>query len=65
MKADNRLIDIIEDHALIVDFIDHVACGIENGSAMPEFVPVLNDGVVTDNLSKIAETITMLREKLL
>lgn len=65
MKASDRLINIIEDHACITQFIDAVCCALENGTDMPNFVPVCNDTVLTDQLGKIAETITNLRKKLL
>ena len=65
MENNMRLIDIVEDHAMIVHTIDSIACSIENGTEMPNFIPVLNDTLVTDQLGKICETITKLRKKLL
>lgn len=61
MKTDSDMLEIVEDHVRIVDFIDHIVCAIENGTAMPNFVPVLHDLLVTDQLGRIAEAITSLR----
>jgi len=61
MDAGNRFLDIIEDYANITHFIDSLACALENGSDLPNFVPVLNDTLITDHLSKIAEAINKLR----
>lgn len=56
MKASDRLLNIIEDHANITQFIDQVCCALENGDRqMPNFVPVLHDTLVTDQLGLIAE----------
>ena len=57
MKASNRMVNIIEDHACICHFIDCLCTSIENGTELPNFVPVLNDALVTDQLGKIAEVI--------
>lgn len=65
MKVNDRIVNIIEDHACITQFLDGICCAIENGTDMPNFVPVCNDTIVTDQLGKIAETITNLRKKLL
>lgn len=55
MKASDRMIDIVEDHACITQFLDQVCCALENdGMEMPNFVPVLHDTVVTDQLGIIA-----------
>lgn len=60
-RVSERMINIIEDHAMIVHAIDSIACAIKNGTAMPNFIPVLNDTVVTDHLSKICECINKSR----
>jgi len=65
MERSDRLIDIIEDHASVCQFIDCVNAAISNGTDMPNFVPVLHDTLLTDQLGFIAETITNLRKKLL
>lgn len=57
MKASDRLINIIEDHANITQFLDQVCCALENGTEMPNFVPVLHDTLVTDQLGVIAENL--------
>lgn len=65
MENSERLINIIEDHANICQFLDGVHTAIINGTEMPNYVPVLNDTLLTDQLGIIAETITNLRKKLL
>ena len=57
MKNSDRLINIIEDHALMVHAIDSIYCALENGTPMPNFIPVLNDTLITDQLSRIAEAL--------
>lgn len=59
----DREINIIQDHACIVHFIDSLSTAIENNDDLPNFVPVLNDTLVTDQLSMIAETICKLRDR--
>lgn len=58
-------IEKIEDHTRVCDVIDAICCAIENGTDMPNYVPVCNDLMLTDQLGKICETITTLRKKLL
>lgn len=65
MKADEKILNIIEDHANIVHAIDSICCSIENGTEMPNYIPVLNDLMITDQLSLINETIKKLRQKLM
>ena len=57
MKPSQRLLDIIEDHESIVQTLDAICCAMENNTPMPNFIPVLNDLVVTDQLSKIVEAL--------
>lgn len=55
MKVNDRIINIIEDHACITQFLDQLSCAIENDDTeMPNFVPVLHDTLVTDQLGRIA-----------
>lgn len=61
----DRVVNIIEDHANITQFIDQMATAIDNGTDMPNFVPILHDTLMTDLLCKVSETITNLRKKLL
>lgn len=61
MEATDRLIDIIEDHESIVQCIDSIVCAMENGTELPNFVPVLNDTVVSDHLSRICEKMRELK----
>jgi len=65
MEGINRIVDIVEDHESITQTLDAIATAIESGEPMPTMIPILNDLVVTDQLSKICETITELRKKLL
>ena len=61
MKASDRIVNIIEDHALICHFLDSVVCALENGTELPNFVPVLNDTLITDHLSTITERLKGLK----
>ena len=65
MENSDKLINIIEDFAMMRHAVDSICCAIENGTDMPNFIPVMNDAVLTDQLCKISETITALRRKLL
>lgn len=64
-SAENRTIDMMQDYVRVTDTIDYICCAIENGTDMPNNIPVCNDTVLTDQLSRICETITNLRKKLL
>lgn len=59
------VVEKLEDHARVCDTIDAICCALENGTSMPNFIPMCNDGMLTDQLGKIAEHITLLRDKLL
>lgn len=65
MKVTGKVLEIVQDHTRVTDTIDSICCAIENGTDMPNFIPVCNDMMVSDQLGKIAETITNLRKKLL
>ena len=58
-----QVIGIIQDHTRVTDTIDSICCAIENGTEMPNFIPVCNDSMVSDQLGKICEEITKLRKK--
>lgn len=58
-----QVIEIIQDHTRVTDTIDSICCAIENGTEMPNFIPVCNDSMVSDQLGKICEEITKLRKK--
>lgn len=62
---ENNILEIIQDHTRVTDTIDSICCAIENGSEMPNYIPVCNDAMLSDQLAKICETITNLRKKLL
>lgn len=51
----DSVLEIIEDHVRICDTIDWICCAIENGYEYPNFIPVLHDTLVTDQLSQIVE----------
>lgn len=55
MKATDKLIEKIEDFARVCDFLDSVCCAIENNMELPNFIPMCNDSMLTDQLTKIAE----------
>lgn len=63
MKVSDRVINIIEDHESIVQTLDAICCALENGTPMPNFIPVLNDTLVTDQLSKICEALNEMRHE--
>ena len=65
MKVTDKVLEIVQDHTRVTDTIDSICCDIENGTEMPNFIPVCNDTMLSDQLGKIAETITNLRKKLL
>lgn len=50
-----RIIDIIEDHESLVQCIDHICCSIQNGMEMPNYVPMLHDSLLSDQLCRIIE----------
>ena len=51
----------IEDHALVSDFLVHVARSIRRGESMPVRVPALHDVVLLDALGSICEEINRCR----
>ncbi len=59
----DQIVEIIQDHTRVADTIDNICCAIENGTEMPNFIPVCNDSMVSDQLGKICEEITKLRKK--
>lgn len=65
MKRTDNMLNIIQDYTRVTDTIDSICCAIENGMDMPNAIPVCNDMLRSDQLSKICETITTLRKKLL
>jgi len=50
-----EMIHIIEDYALMEDFLLHVYDSLESKRPMPSRVPLLNNTLITDALSKICE----------
>lgn len=58
MNVDDRILNIIEDHALVTQFLGQLYCALKDERvAFPNFVPFLNDSIVTDYLGVIAEAL--------
>lgn len=66
MEVNDEILKIIQDHTRVTDFLDVLCCAIENPKVeLPNNIPVCNEGLLTDQLTKITEHIGMLRKKLL
>lgn len=66
MDRNKGYIEIIEDHTRVTDYLDQLCCAIENPKVeIPNYIPVCNDGLITDRLTTITEHIKDLRKKLL
>ena len=63
MKVSDRLINIVEDHESIVQTLDAICCALENGTPMPNFIPVLHDTLITDHLGKICENLNKITSR--
>ena len=64
MITEDKVIDIIEDHVLVGQYLDQLCCAIENPKVeLPNFIPVCNDHLLTDRLTTITEYIKKLRSK--
>jgi len=61
MEGTRQIIEIIEDHAMMADILNSICCALKNGTSMPNYIPVMNDGVITDQLGKICEALTQLQ----
>ena len=59
----SRILEHLEDFVSAKDTIDAICCGVENGTDMPNYIPVCNDLLLSDQLGKIASCITSLREQ--
>jgi len=59
------VVEKLEDHARVCDVIDAICCAIENGTNMPNYIPLCNDVMLTDQLGKIAEHINQLKDRLI
>lgn len=58
----DRIVNIVQDHANIVQCLDQITCALENDALdFPNFIPVLHDTLVTDQLGKIIETLRQIR----
>ena len=63
MDADGKIIEIIEDHALLCAILCSIAHSLKTGAPLPNHLPCLNDGVMTDILSSICERLKRLRNE--
>lgn len=63
MDADNRLIDIVEDHAIICDVLVRINIALSSGRDLPYVIPVLNDTEMTDHLTRIVEHLKKTRHE--
>lgn len=61
MENNERMLNIIEDHALICSFLVQLVYAIENDADVPNFVPVPNDTLLADRLGTIAGEIKRMR----
>jgi hypothetical protein len=61
MRVSNRILDIIEDHTLVDDFLLQVSNNLNSGKPMPSNIPQLHDGLTSDVLSNIVQHITKMR----
>lgn len=55
---------VVEDHALVVDFLIHASRCIQEGLPMPTHIPSLHDGLVMDALGNVVGAVTRLRGEL-
>lgn len=62
METNDRVINIIEDHESIVQTLDGIVSALENGTPMPNYIPVLHDTLITDHLSTICEHLNKNRD---
>jgi hypothetical protein len=54
---DERLLEVIEDHALVTDLIIEIGRCLGKGIDVPCRVPSLHDGLVMDALGNILEAL--------
>lgn len=62
MKVNDRILNIIEDHESITQTLDQIVSALQENKPMPNFIPVLHDTLVTDQLSIICEKLNALRK---
>lgn len=56
MMVSKNVLEVVQDHANITQFIDQVCCYLENDEVpKPNYIPVLHDTLVTDQLTMILE----------
>lgn len=62
MVYSDRVVNIIEDHESIVQTLSAIVFAIKNKKPMPQFIPILNDTLVTDHLCVICEELNKLNK---
>ena len=54
MMISDNVLEVIQDHANITQFLDQLCCYLENDDLQkPNYIPVLHDVLVTDQLGTI------------
>lgn len=54
----DRLIAIVQDYALLTEYLNELCCAIHNKNLdLPNFVPVMNDELVSAQLEEITKCI--------
>ena len=62
MKVDDRILNIIEDHESVTQTIIQIVSALQENKPMPNYIPLLHDTLVTDQLSIICEKLNALRK---
>lgn len=55
MSADRDVISIIEDYALLEDFLLHVSRCVKSGAPVTDHIPSLSNSVLMDAVGNICE----------
>lgn len=59
MIPEKKVIEIIEDHALLCDTINQIYCAIKDIRVpYPNHIPLFNDTFLTDQISTIVECLS-------
>ena len=59
MMNNDRIIDMIEDFALVKDFLNNLVCAVKHDDVdVPNFIPELNDGAVGEQLECLAKAVS-------
>lgn len=60
-KMGDRLLDTVEDFARVSDMLSQIAYSIRTGCEYPNYIPCMNDALLTDLLSDIIYELKKLR----